>query len=124
MAGYGRNEDGGGEAVAYGDLFGEARGGFGVGGLVEGDVDQDEVAEDQAAEDEVEVDGFGWDAWEEDREGQGGEEDSGEEGCAVAMVEVVARFKVSGRGGLGVEEAVGGVERPDCGGHGEDRRDG
>ena len=81
LAGDRRDEGGGGEADAYGELFGVAV------GVLRG-VDENEVSEDQAAEDEVEVDGFGWDAWEGDREGQGGEEDSDEEGCAVAVVEV------------------------------------
>ena len=87
-------------------------------------MDEDEVAEDEASKDEVEVDGFGWDAREEDGEGERGEEDSCEEDGSVAMVEVVAGFEVGGSGGLRVEETVGGVERPDGGGHGEHRGDG
>ncbi len=124
VAGYCGDEDGGGEADAYGDLFGEAWGGFGFGGVVEWDVDEDEVAEDQTSQDEIEVDGFRGNAWEEDGQGEGGEEDSCEEDGSVAMVEVMTGFEVGGRGGLGVEEAVGGVERPDSDGHREDRGDG
>ena len=70
-------------------------------------MDEDEVAEDQTAEDEVEMDGCGFETWEQDSQGNGGEDYAGEEGFAVAMVEVVAGFE-----GVLVEEAVGGVERP------------
>jgi hypothetical protein len=58
----------------------------------------------------------------------GGEEDSGEEEGAVAVVKVVAGFEVSKEVRLGVEsagvhEAVGGVERPDGEGHSQRRRE-
>ena len=57
-------------------------------------------------------------------EGDGGEEDSGEEGGAVAVVEVVAGFEVCVEWGgssrsAGVQQTVGGVEHPDGEGHGE-----
>ena len=38
----------------------------------------------------------------------------------MAVVEVMTGFEVGGSGGLGVEEAVGGIERPDSGGHREE----
>ena len=52
-------------------------------------------------------------------------EDSGEEGGAMAVVEVVAGFEVLLLPGLaveqaGVEQAVGGVEHPDGEEHGDD----
>ena len=64
-------------------------------------VDEDEVAADQASEDEVEVDGLGFEVREKYCEGDGGEKDSGEEGCAVAMVEVVASFEIFVMDGIG-----------------------
>ena len=73
-----------------------------------GGVDEDEVSEDKAAEDEVEIDCCGLEAGEEDCEGYRGKDDAGEEGSAVVMMEVVAGFEC-----VLVEEAVGGVERPD-----------
>jgi hypothetical protein len=59
------------------------------------------------------MDGCGLEAWEQDSQSNGGEDYAGEEGFAVAMVEVVAGFE-----GVLVEEAVGGVERPDGEEHG------
>jgi hypothetical protein len=82
------DEGGGGEAKADGDLFGET-----MGGAVKC-VDDDEVAAHQASEDEIEVDGLCVEAREKSREGDGGEDDSGEEGWAMTMVEEVAGFEV------------------------------
>jgi len=92
-------------------------------------VDEDEVAADQAPEDEVEVYRLGFKVREKDCEGDGGEEDSGEEGCAMAVVEVVASFEVFVMGRIDVEEAgvhqaIGGVEHPDGDGHCERGGDG
>ena len=67
------------------------------------DVDEDEVSEDEGSEDEIEADGGGFEAREEQGEGDGDEEDSGEEGSAVAMVKVVAGFEVCEEMRLGVE---------------------
>jgi hypothetical protein len=77
-------------------------------------VDEDEVPAHKASENEVEMDCFSSEAREQDRKDDGGEEDSGEEGRAVAVVEVVAGFKVPVVGGVDVEEprvhqAIGGV---------------
>src|SRR5260370_16542381 len=87
-------------------------------------VDEDEVSEDEASEDEVEADGFGRDVGKKCGERDGGEGDSGEESGAVAMVEAVAGFEDGLVSRLGVEEAVGGVERPDGDEHGEEGGDG
>ena len=81
-------------------------------------MDEDEVSEDQAAEDEVEMDRCGFEAGEKDCEGDRGEEDAGEEGSAVVVMEVVTGFE-----GVLVEETVGGVESPDGEKHGEDGGD-
>lgn len=84
-----------------------------------GSVDEDEVSEDEAAEDEVEVDSFRGEAGKEDREGDGGEEDSGDKGGTVAMMEAVAGFEGGFVGGLCVEKPIAGIERPDGDEHGE-----
>ena len=96
LAGDGGDEGGGGEADAYGELFWEPMRALSC-------VDEDEVSEDQAAEDEVEVNGFRWDTRKEYGQGDGGEEDSDEEGGAVAIVKVVAGFEGGFAGGLGIE---------------------
>jgi hypothetical protein len=95
--GDGGDEGSGGEAEAYGDFLGKSMG-------ASGGVDENEVATDQASEDEIEVDGFGVEAGEKSREGDGGEDDSGEEGGAMTVVEVVAGFEVFVMGWVGVEE--------------------
>jgi hypothetical protein len=112
LAGDCRDEGGGGEADAYSELFGES-----VRAL--SGVNEDEVSEDEDSEDEVEVDGFVREARKEDGEGDGTEKDSGEKGCAVAIVEAVAGFEGGVAGRLGVEDAIGCVERPDGDEHGE-----
>ncbi|MCU1224223.1 MAG: hypothetical protein JWQ42_2316 [Edaphobacter sp.] len=84
-----------------------------------GGVDDDEVSEDKAAEDEVEVDGFGREARKKDCEPYGSEKDTDEEAVAVPVVEAMAGFEGGFVWGLGVEAAVGGVERPDSEEHGK-----
>jgi hypothetical protein len=111
------NEGRGGEAEPYGDLFGKAM------GAARG-VDENEVAGDEASEDQVEVDGFGFEVGKKHREGDGGERNSGEEGGAVAVMEVVPSFEAFVMGRVDVEranihQAIGGVEDPDCEGHGD-----
>jgi len=122
-AGYGGDEGRGGEEDADGDLFGQAVGGS-SGDEAGGDVDEDEVTGEQDSQDEVEVDGLGGEAGKKDCEGDGGEDDAGEEGGAMTVVEVMAGFevffgRVAGVEEAGVQEAVGGVEHPDGDGHGE-----
>ena len=56
-------------------------------------MDEEEPGEEQGAVDEVEADG-GWAQVRQERgEGDGGDDDSGEEGAAVAVVEEVAGFE-------------------------------
>jgi hypothetical protein len=114
----------GGEADAYGDLFGKAMGDFLLRRGAASGVDEDEISEDYGSEDEIEADGGGFETWEEQGESDGGCEDSSEEGGAVAVVEVVARFEVCEEVRLCFEDAcvhqaVGCVEGPDGEGHGE-----
>jgi hypothetical protein len=122
MEGDGGDEGGGGEEDADGDLFGEAM-------SAAGGVDENEVAEEESAEQEVKVDGFGGEPEKERGESYGGEQNSREEGGAVAVVEVVAGFEVLLVWGLAVEEAsvekaVGGVEHPDSDEHRQDGGEG
>jgi hypothetical protein len=104
-------------------------------------MDEDEVGEEQHAEDEVEVESSGGEPRQKQGEGERGGEDAGAEGAAVVVVEEMAGFEVCDgrvevvermgfqgtvieRAGVeetGVEEAVGGVEGPDGGGHREGR---
>ena len=86
-AGDGGDEGCCGEEEADGDLFGEAVGATRC-------VDEDEVGGDEGSEDQLEVDGCGFEAGKERCEGDGREDDSGEEGGAVKVVEVVAGFEV------------------------------
>jgi hypothetical protein len=88
-ASHGGNEGGCGEEEAYGDLLWETV-------SAAAGVNEDEVAAKQAAEDEIEMDGLGFKVRKKSCEGDGGSEDAGEEEAAVAVVEVVARFEVSG----------------------------
>ncbi len=67
--------------------------------------------------------------WKKQGKSDGGKQDSGEEGGAVAMVEEVAGFEVFVMGGVGLEEArvhqaIGSVEHPDGDGHGKCGGDG
>jgi hypothetical protein len=68
-------------------------------------VDEDEVSNDECAENEVEMDSFGVEARKEDGECDGGEDDTGKEGWAMTMVEVVTGFEIFVAGWIGVEEA-------------------
>jgi hypothetical protein len=88
-------------------------------------VDEDEVSGDNDSEDEVEVDGFGFESREKRCEGDGGEEDSQQEGGAVVVVEVVAGFELFVVADCvdvedtGVHQTIGGVEHPDGESHGQ-----
>ena len=69
------------------------------------------------------MEGLGEKIVHQDDEGYGHDGDDGEEAGGVAVMEEVARFEVVGvegvgEEGAGVEEAVGGVERPDAEEHG------
>jgi hypothetical protein len=128
-AGDGGDESCGGEEEADGNLFGKA-----VGNLLQcrsaaRGVDENEVGGDEASEDDVEVDGFGFEVGKKESEGDGGKEDSREEGGTVAVVEVVAGFEALGVVWVGVKEtrvheAIGSVEHPDGDGHRQSRREG
>ena len=83
----------GGEADTDGELLGEAM-------CALRNVDEDEVGEDEATEDEVEPDRFGREMGQQDGEGDGGEKDTGDEGAALTVVEVVAGFEVAGVEGV------------------------
>ena len=61
----------------------------------------------------------------EGSEGDRGEDDSSEEGSAVAVVKVMAGFEVFSMARIektGVHQTISGVKHPDGYGHGEDRR--
>jgi hypothetical protein len=121
-AGDGGDEGGGGEEEADGDLLGESK-------CASCDVDEEELADDEASEDEVEVDGVSVEVREKRCEGDGGEEDCGEEGRAVAMVEEVTGFEVFVMCRVHVKEArvqdaIAGVEHPDGDRHRDGGREG
>jgi hypothetical protein len=87
-------------------------------------VNEEEVGGDENCEDDVEADGLGFEVGQKESEGDRGNEDSGEEGGTVAVVEVVTGFEAFVVGWVGVEqtrvhEAIGGVEHPDSDGHGQ-----
>ena len=88
-------------------------------------VDEDEVADEEASENEVKMERGGFDAGKENGQGDRGEENSREEGFAVAVMKVVTGFEVFAGYGVhqtGVHQAICGVEHPDGNGHGEDGR--
>ncbi len=111
-----RDEGGGGEEQADGELLGKAM-------VAGGGVDEDEVASDEGSEEEKELQ-CGWiELRDEHGEGKGGDAKSEEERSAVAMMEEMTQLKIPGGGGvamqgLGVKQAVGGVEGPDHQEHG------
>ncbi len=155
-AGQGGDEDGGGEEDADGELLGQAAGtartarGFawrgGGGGVAEGGtdveeqrlgVDDDHPGGEEGGEKDIEMQGAGVGAVEEGGEDEGAEQDDGEEGGAVLVVEAVTGFEVGwgdegfgdarfggasvGDGRVedaGVEEAVGCIDHPDGHEHG------
>ncbi len=92
--GYGGDEDGGGEEDTYGDLFGEATCCRSRGGCAWCGVNEDEIAGEETTENEIKMQRGGFELGEKRGQGDGGEEDSGEEGFAVAMVKVMAGFEV------------------------------
>ncbi len=107
----GGDEDGGGEEDADGELFREAMGAVGAR------VDEKEVGGEQCREENVDAECVHVKRAQESGECAGGEEDAGEEGAAMTVVEDVAGFEIV-RGLLrveraGVEEAIGDVENPD-----------
>jgi hypothetical protein len=123
----GGDEDGSGEEDADGNLFGEAMGA--VGG-----VDQYEISEQKTAENEVKMYGLSGEPEQERSKGGRGQQNSCEEGAAVSMVEVMARFEMmflrssiverTSIQQAGIKKTVGGVEHPDRDEHGDNGREG
>jgi hypothetical protein len=89
----GGDEGGGGEEEADGDLLGESVGNLVLGRGAACRVDEEEVAGDEGSEDEVEADCCRVEVRKKRCEGDGGENDYGEEGRAVAMMEEVTGFE-------------------------------